>query len=186
MWSFHSFNCIFVCSDIGQRWVVSFFPAIFSHSAIPSNDYIQLKSVHGKRALALHSSLLFNRSVIIIFFFWNCDMWVSSAHCSELQVLNAVNGQFQVVQMWIFFNSLFSSIRTNCEWESMLYNSIRNVGENLQRSHEITGGRTWNMNPNWWFNKWYWKYIKQECWILYIFVKLRHVCAFCSIVTLKL
>lgn len=156
MWSFHNFNCIFICSDIGQRWVVSFCPTIFSHSAIPSNDYIQLKYVHGKRALALeralHSSLLFNRSFIIIIFV--SALWYVSIPCALLRASSVewlrwmVN--FRLFKCEFSFNSLFSSIRTNYKWESMLYNSIRNVGEHLQRVR-----RTLNMNPNWWFYKWY-------------------------------
>lgn len=103
---FRSLHSIFLRSlYIGQRWVVSFFQQFFLirwFLAMITFIEIRMGNVH------LHSTRLCYLIVVLLllFFLLHCEMWVSLAHCSELQVLNDcdVDGQFRL------FKCEFSSI----------------------------------------------------------------------------
>lgn len=131
-----------------QRWVVNslflqqlfltrWFPAMITFNWNPD----------GKRANALHSFLLFDQSFIIIIF----ALWYASIPCALLRASSVEWLRWMVNSSCSNVNFLQFSVFTN----SHQFRMGIDVDKCLRPKEMIALRRTWNMNPNWWFNKWY-------------------------------
>lgn len=138
MWSFHNFNCIFVHRIFfvySSLYIVhgtavsgQFFPGFFLTRwflAMITFIEIRMGNVH------LHSTRLCYLIVVLLLLFfalWNVSILCALLRASSIEWLRWW-WSIQVVQMWIFFNSLFSRIRTISEFESMLSFRWKGWGE---------------------------------------------------------